>query len=453
MMQRGVTTFRYNEALDEVGDLRTAYRAFQARTGTHPLHASPDSIARLAHRPLGDSYSIAPVPLVIDDHEYRHTISAGVRQRALALQAFFYDQVRGESAVLRATGLPEDLFARLAEQDGTSLADLTRWWHGKTREAVRFIYGPDLVRAPDGRWRILEDNVGCVGGVVDGQLALQAYLAHTGMSLHDSLPSALDLARAVDYFLARVGHRPTSARVVALAGSECDPESTRRRRVLSDLGVRVLNQTELQQATHEGLRSQDIDAVVNFDATGWVPASTLADEMFGQRNVPLMTAPGVGILGNKSLLPFVDDIVVFYSRTDPILQTASTSLYAALPADPTEWVLKESNSRQGRGVFFLTSMTDAAQARLAPDLSARGPACAVLQRRVSASFVPVCSGASWEPYQVELRPLVFVVGDGVCHVSEHACGRTFPATDEHGVGNLSQGAHYLPVIREPTTRS
>ena len=101
-------------------------------------------------------------------------------------------------------------------------------------------------------------------------------------------------------------------------------------------------------------------------------------------------------------------------------------------------------------MFFLENMTDVARARLVDNLSARGTASAVLQERVSASFVPVNFGHAPQLYQIELRPLVFVLGDGVCVVGENASGRTFCVTNGFGAGNMSQGAQYLPVIREPT---
>ena len=77
----------------------------------------------------------------------------------------------------------------------------------------------------------------------------------------------------------------------------------------------------------------------------------------------------------------------------------------------------------------------------------------MLQTHVNASVMAVGSGDSLQLYQIELRPLVFVVGDGVCVVGENASGRMFCVTNGFGTGNMSQGAQYLPVIREPTTHS
>jgi uncharacterized circularly permuted ATP-grasp superfamily protein len=446
-------TSRYNEAFDETGSLREPYRAFHARTRVDPLLPSHQSIHGLTRSPLGDQRTIFPIPLILDDHEYVEIISRGVRQRALALQKLFYDAVRGEARVYRGTRLPADLFSRILRQEGSRSGDLIRWWHGKSREAVRFTYAPDLVREPEGRWCVLEDNVGCVGGVVDGHLVARSYLAHTRTQLDSRIPSGSDLARAVEDFLGRVRKSPQSHDVVALLGNECgtaDSEAGRKRQALNALELRVLNLAELREAKRMGLAAHHIAAVVNFDSRGWTPTSELTDEMFGERSVPLMTSPAIEVLGNKALLPFMDEIVAFYSREDPILRTAKTELCQVLPNDPSGWVLKRTNGCQGREVFFLDDMSVVERDELQASVAKWGDSeCAIVQRRVSASFLPAARDAAAHRFQVELRPFGFVVGDSSCVVGQHACGRAFDLATGRHVGNISQGACYVSVIREP----
>jgi hypothetical protein len=443
------TTSRYNEIFDDTGHVRAPYRAFQARTGSDPLHPRPGRVPALAHHPPVDSYAILGVPLVLDDRDYRETIAAGVRQRALALQALFHDLVDGKLTRSPGGSLPAPVFADILGQHRLDLAALRQWWSGRPREDVRFTYAPDLLRGPDGVWQVLEDNVGCVGGVVDAHLVLSAYLDHTGVSLHAHVPDAPDLTRAAGAFLARVGHTPSSPQAVALVGCEGDAEAQRRRRTLEATGLRVMNGGELRNAVQESSPLPPIAAVVNFDSTEWLTAPGFADETCGRRDVALMTAPGVEVLGNKALLPFADDIVAFYSGAPPILRTARTELYRAMPGDPRGRVLKASNGCQGQQVFFLEALSGSALAQLEAKLSVGGPAQAVLQTRINASVMPIFSNGACEEYQVELRPLAWVIGDSVCVVGEAASGRAFRNDDGFGVGNMSRGASYVAVIREP----
>ncbi len=259
----------YNEGFDDTGRLRAPYRAFQARTGRDVFDPSPESVTRLTRRPLGDRLTILPIPLILDDREYRETISRGVRQRALALQSLFHDLICGESRAVREAPLPVGLLSQVLENEGISLRDLTRWWAGKDRELVRFTYAPDLVRDPSGRWLVLEDNLGCVGGVVDSHLVVERFLAFTGTSLDSEVPRGSDLAAAVCEFLARLGKTPESEGVLALLGHECstvDAEAGRRRQVLEELGLRALSTVEMEEAATRGLRPDAVAAVINFDS-------------------------------------------------------------------------------------------------------------------------------------------------------------------------------------------
>lgn len=443
---------RFNEAVDEAGQLRPAYADFRARTGRDPLSVSGRR-DQSAPAPLGGRFAILPVPLILEDEEYRETIARGVEQRALALQALFLDLVRGEPAVHRHTGLPVDLLDQVLRQAGTTRDRWRRPWDGKALDAVRFTCAPDLVRAPDGRWRVLEDNVGCVGGVVDGHLAAERVLAHLGASEHPQVPRGSDLARAVGLFLERVGVSSSSSEVMALVGPEvahADSEESRKAGVLRDLGLRVQVGPIRSAPTGADPDARRLAAIVNFDLRGG-PASELSDELFGRQGVALMTAPGVEVLGHKALLPFVDAIVKFYSGADPILPAAPTELFRGMPADPSGWVLKRGDGCQGEAVFFLDGLADAERSSLEARTSTWGDgASAVLQRRIAASILPESlAPETAEPFQVELRPLAFVLGAGACLAAEHACGRAFRNVDGWGLGNLSRGARCVGVIREP----
>lgn len=419
----------YNEAFDEAGGMRAPYRAFRRRTGRDPFDPSPSSVAALSRRPLGDRYSILPIPLILDDREYRETIARGVRQRALALQSLLWNIVCS-----RETPLPAGIVPRILQQERIGADELAGWWKDKSREDVRFTYAPDLVRNPQGSWCILEDNVGCVGGIVDSRLVVERFLTDTGSTVDSRITGRAGLVQAVHAFLAGVERTAASADVLAIPGPDCDPEVRRTREILGAAGLRLLNETEAVQAPR---------AVVNFETTG------LTRDLFGKRGTALMTAPGIDILGNKLLLPFMDAIVSSYCGEEPVLRTAHTALYENVPADPSGWVLKKTNGCQGKEVVFLDELSDADRRRIDTTVDAWGGAeWAVLQRRVSASFLPVSPAAAWHRFQVELRPIGFVIGDETCIVSDYVSGRAISNLSGRSLGNMSQGAHYVAVLRE-----
>ena len=389
-----------------------------------------------------------PVPLVLADQEYA-ALAQAVRQRALALQRLFLDLVRGDTAVLRNIGVPEGVVGEILCSAGDVPDAWTRAWRGKDLEAVRFTYAPDLVRAPDGQWLVLEDNVGCVGGVVDADLVVERVCRCLGVSLHPSVPHGPSFERAVAAFLTRTGVAPTATTAAALltpASADHESEEHRKAAAVLGLGLRVL-----PPSSEEAERVPPLAALVNFEPHVGAGTPGLLERLF-ERGCALMTAPGAGVLGHKAWLPFADAIVSSYSGEAPLLRTATTELFRGLPADASDWVLKRGDGCQGQAVVFLDHLGAAARHELERRARSWGPASgAVLQRRVRASVLPIRRGGDGpsDAWQVELRPVVYVVGAATALVAECPSARVFVNVDGRGVGNMSRGAHYLAVMREP----
>lgn len=419
-------TAPYDETFDGDGRLRPAYAALGRRLGRDPLRPPPDVVERLRDRPLGDDARVLPVPLALDDAEYRSVIQPGVAQRARALQAFFAEAVLGGGG-----GLDPPLLAEILASEGTSPDALRRPWRGRAAGDVRFVYGPDLARGPDGRWMVLEDNVGCVGGAADSFFMLDAYARACGLPpCRPDLVAALRLAAGES--------------VVAVPGCDLaadDPwaprlrESERRRRLVEGAGIPVVDGSELDAMPAVRL-------VANFHA--------LPDAVFA-RGLGLLNAPGTGVLGSKALLPHVPDMIRRHLGEEPLLGTPPTRALrdGTLPADAERWVVKTAAGRGGTGVFVLAELSEdrlaAVRQLLAGSWPRRG---AVAQRLVEPSRVCPGGPGAWDGYRVELRPVAYVLGARGVYVSEHASGRAVPAFAGRRQANVSGGACYVPVTRE-----
>jgi hypothetical protein len=335
--------------------------------------------------------------------------------------------------------------------DGTSLDRLRQVWQTRTREAVRFVYGPDLARGPDGRWVVLEDNVGCVGGSADSYFVSERYRQATGLADCTACHGRPDLATAVQRWCDRLG-RDAASDAVAVLGCESSAgdvwalqvrEDTRRRLILDDLGIAVIDCGELDSRHGAG---DGPTAVVNFNVEeSW-------SGRFGATAVALLNAPGTGVLGNKALLPWADEVVRFYLNEDPILRTPHTRLIAggALPRDRENWVLKAATGRQGTDVVVLRWQSEE-RLRLVAD-RVRGPwggAAAVLQRYVEPSRLSPTGPCGWDGLRIEIRPVSYVLGWNDVHAAEQSLGKAVSDYDVRRLNNISQGACYLPVLREP----
>ncbi len=440
----------YDEAFDASGVLRPPYAGLRRRGQWDFLSPDLAVVDQLGDRPLGDDTRILPVPLVLDEIEYRSIVQAGVAQRAHALQELFADLVLGPQRILTAgVGLDRDLLDDILSIEGTSMAGQRGLWRGRDRSAIRFVYGPDLVRDRDGRWTVLEDNVGCVGGSADSFAVTERYRTAAGLPECSACRPPADLGVAVGRWLRRLGRAPGEVRAVLGCEAVGDlhtvqiREDARRRAILDNLGVLVIDRDRLG-----GLRAPGSPpaAVVNFDID-----SALSD-LFGRGEVALFNAPGTGVLGNKALLPFLDDVIRFFTGQEPILATPPTRLLdaGALPADTDNWVVKSSAGCQGTEVFVLGWQSRERLALIAQRTREhwRG-AAGVAQRYVEPSRLTPAGPGHWLGYRVEIRPVTYVLDWHDSHVSEHPLGKAISTHDTRRLNNISQGACYLPVLRGP----
>lgn len=444
----------FNEAFHDDGTLRRPYAALRKRMGKDPLRPAPSIAEQLCDRPFDDDTRIFPVPVVIDEAEYRLVIQAGVEQRALALQHLFADLVLGEQEVLSAgIGLNRDTLGKILAAAGTSLARLRRLWQTHGRDAIRFVYGPDLVRDPDGQWVVLEDNVGCIGGSADAHFVADRYRIVSGLPGCAACRREPDLAVAIRRWLQQLG-RDRQHKVAALLGCETVgsgpwslrlDENTRRRFILSELAVPVTDRRHLERPDTTGYPT----ALVNFDVDeSW-------SEVFRRPGVAMFNAPGTSVLGTKALLPYADNFIRFYLGCEPILASPFTRLLTSgeLPADPENWVVKTSAGCQGTEVFVLGWQPIDRLKFIAELVREEWPgAAAVVQRYVEPSRLTPAGQCSRDGYRVEIRPVTYILGWAEVHVSEQAVGKVVSIHDPRRLNNISQGAYYAPVIRQPCSR-
>jgi uncharacterized circularly permuted ATP-grasp superfamily protein len=442
----------FDEAFDEDGTLRRPYAALRRRAGRDPLRPAATVAEQLRDRPFGDDTRIFPVPVVIDEAEYRSVIQAGVAQRALTLQRLFADLVLGEQQVLTAgLGLDRRLLDEILAAEGTSLARLRDLWRAHGRDAIRFVYGPDLVRDPGGRWVVLEDNLGCVGGSADGSFVADRYRAASELPGCPACQRQPDLAMAIRWWLRRLGRDPRVG-VAAVLGCENTGggpwplqlhENARRRLILDELAIPVVDRGQLG---HREAAGGQPTVLVNFEVDeSW-------SEVFSRPGVAMLNAPGTGVLGNKALLPYMDQLVRFYLREEPVLPTPPTRLLidGVLPPDQENWVVKTSAGCQGTEVFVL-GWQPRDRLELVEDLVRKewSGAAAVAQRYVEPSRLTPGGWGSWDGYRVEIRPVAYVLDWHEVYVSEQPVGKVVSVYDARRLNNISQGACYAPVLRQP----
>jgi hypothetical protein len=440
----------YDELHDEAGAMRAPYATILARSG---IDVTRQAVPALRFpEPVGDR-SVYPVPLVLNEDEYQSTIVPGVLQRAFVLQALFEDIAIGSAKLLNTGLLREDDLEGILLSEGVDLERLRHLWQGQSRDQIRFVYGPDMVRGPDGEWVVLEDNVGCVGGVAQGAATNDAYLKSAGLSSALAFSSHSDLERAVQAFFDRTGVKPHTSGLFGFAGWSSssglelnDFETRVKTDCLLSFGVTVTQPDELFALMRKGAANPS--AIVNFSATMTSVYQDLARVAFKGSGLPVMGSPCVGLIASKGFLPCDERLATEYLGEKLILRSAPSRLIREMPDQlPRTGVLKRSNGCQGTEVFFLDEVYgEDARANLLAAARQWGHCGAILQEPVERSVFGN-PGIPSGPTAIEIRPIVYVYGWKAALVGEVVNGRAIPAGRERR-GNVSRGACLLPVLRE-----
>lgn len=445
----------YDEAFLADGAVRPQYLGLQQELGFDPLRPTFELVDKMRNRPLDDDSRILAVPWVLGGAD-SVALRAGVAQRAVALQRFFSDLASGSEGFLVQGRSPvTNLVDGIIRDQGTSLEAIRQLWQGHAREEISFTYAPDIVRGPDGRWWVLEDNVGCVGGSADSHFVWASYVGAARPTVSAASLSGADLAGAVRSWMDLRDLGPPG---VVKALSDCGPtvpphdapdirEESRRDLILRQLGVEIRDcSAGISSCADSG---SVLGPVVNFHTE-----SSLVVDLFN-RHQPLFNAPATGVLGSKALMPYVEDMVRHFCAEEPILATPATRVLSdgKLPAQPRDWVVKSAAGCQGTEVFVLRDQSDAQLEAVRKLVSDSWPdKWFVAQEYIPPSHLTYEASNTRETYRLELRLVSYVIGWDEVHPSWRPLGKAVSSLDVGSLHNLSQGAWYAPcAFADPTT--
>ncbi|NUM89701.1 MAG: circularly permuted type 2 ATP-grasp protein, partial [Bdellovibrionales bacterium] len=176
------------------------------------------------------------VPPRVVTEEENAVLRAGVAQRGLAIRAFLEDYNAGNDRVIHRL-IPKDVLARIVARSGEF------GWRGQLAPgSIAFPYGPDIIRAPDGSWRVVEDNHGYIGGMGD--------LIRAREALYRRMPEYAELLEArtdPEQFYKDLVTRyremanPRGGKIVLFSMPPYpDNEDYRLKKIMNDQGVEVV---------------------------------------------------------------------------------------------------------------------------------------------------------------------------------------------------------------------
>ncbi len=368
-------------------------------------------------------YDLLPRILTASEWE---TIERGLQQRIVALNLFLKDIYHHEQ-IINDGVVPRELIY--------SCRHYRREMRGLTvpRDVYTAIVGTDLVRLPDGRFAVLEDNLRVPSGV--------SYMLTNRAVMKRAFPRLFGMygVRPIDHYgqalLATLRaltppHRPEPT-IVLLTPGVFNSAYFEHTFLARQMGIELVEGRDLlahdnviYMRTTGGLRRVDV-IYRRIDDDFLDPMAFRPDSVLGvpgllnayrAGNVALANAVGTGVADDKAIYAYVPAIIRYYLGEDPILANVPT--YLCDRPDERAYVLehldtlvvKAVGESGGYDMLIGPHSTREQQALFAERIRAN-PRNYIAQPTLRLSRAPCFIEGAIEPRHVDLRPFVLFNGE------------------------------------------
>ncbi|MDF3832603.1 circularly permuted type 2 ATP-grasp protein [Cupriavidus basilensis] len=360
------------------------------------------------------------IPRIFPASEWA-TLERGLRQRVAALNRFIHDIYHGQD-IIRAGVIPPDQIYNNAQYRPEMLGiDVPR-------DIYAHIAGIDVVRAGEGEFYVLEDNLRVPSGV--------SYMLENRKMMMRLFPDLFARNR-----VAPVAHYPdllldmlrgvspqniADPTVVVLTPGMYNSAYFEHAFLAQQMGVELVEGSDLfVQDDHLYMRTtqgpQRIDVIYRrvdddfLDPLVFRPDSALGAagllSVYRAGNVNICNAIGTGVADDKSIYPYVPDMIRFYLGEDAILNNVPT--YMCRRPDDLQYVLdhmdelvvKETHGAGGYGMLVGPAATRAEIDTFREVVRAR-PEQYIAQPTLALSTCPTYVESGIAPRHIDLRPFV-----------------------------------------------
>jgi uncharacterized circularly permuted ATP-grasp superfamily protein len=365
------------------------------------------------------------VPRIIPAREWE-ALEAGLAQRVHALNLFLHD-IYHEQAILRAGVVP------VARVLGNSQFRREMIGVDVPRGVYAHVAGIDVVRLPSGQYCVLEDNLRVPSGVsymlenrkVTMRLFPELFAAQSVRPIQHYPDALLETLHAV----APAGvDQPT---VAVLTPGPFNSAYFEHAFLAQQMGVELVEGQDLAvendrvylRTTHGPQRVHVIYRRVDDEYLD--PSAFRADSMLGVPGlfaayrkgcVTLANAIGAGVADDKSIYPYVPDLIRFYLSEEPRLESVPT-LDLARPEDRAEalahldeLVVKEVHGSGGYGMLVGPAASRAERDEFRARILA-APEHYIAQPTLALSTSPTFDGERLVARHIDLRPYVLAGRD------------------------------------------
>lgn len=426
-----VASHFYDEMLLKDGRYRGHYREYWQwlqQADQQAIARKREEAALLFHR-LGITFNVYgedggeerlipfdSVPRIIPAGEWA-MLDKGIRQRVQALNAFLHD-IYHDQRILKAGIIPAEQVL-VNDQYQPCMQGLNLH-----RDLYAHIIGVDMVRNSDGEYYVLEDNLRTPSGVSymleNRKMMMRLYpelFADRRIAPVERYPSLL-------LQTLRESSPVNDPVVVVLTPGRFNSAYFEHSFLAQQMGVELVESADLFVKDGAVLMRTTagpckIDVIYRrVDDAFLDPLAFRPDSMLGvpgllsvyrAGNVVLANAIGTGVADDKSIYPYVPDMVRFYLNEDPILNNVPT--WQCRRPDELSWVLanleklvvKEVHGAGGYGMLIGPVASRQQLADFRALLIAR-PQNYIAQNTLALSTCPTFVEQGLAPRHIDLRP-------------------------------------------------
>ena len=420
---------------DGATEVREHYRAFQHWLSDQPaaVIARKQAEADLLFRRVGITFAVYGndagterlipfdiIARIITAAEWTQ-MQSGLVQRVKALNMFLHD-IYHDQKIIKAGVIPAEQIYKNAqyrpEMQGITVAS----------DIYAHIAGVDIVRAGKGEFYVLEDNLRVPSGVSymleDRKMMMRLFpelfaqyqiapVAHYPDMLLDNLRSVAPVGVIDPTVVVMTPGMYNSAYFEhAFLAQQMGVELVEGKDLFVDDEAVFMRTTRGPQRVHVIYRRIDDDYL---DPLAFRPDSTLGVpgllSAYRAGHVTLANAIGTGVADDKSIYPFVPDMIKFYLSEKPILKNVPTYQcrkkedLAYTLAHLSELVVKEVHGAGGFGMLVGPASTKAEIEDFRARLIAK-PDGYISQPTLALSACPTYVDAGIAPRHIDLRPFV-----------------------------------------------
>jgi uncharacterized circularly permuted ATP-grasp superfamily protein len=425
----------FDEMYADASTVRPHYEEFSQWLAQQPAHLIEQkrAEAELIFRRVGITFAVYGdnagkerlipfdiIPRVIDAGEWAQ-LQAGLVQRVTALNLFLHD-IYHDQAILKAGIIPpEQIFENAQYRPQMQGIDVAS-------RIYAHIAGVDIVRAGAGEFYVLEDNLRVPSGVSymleDRKMMMRLFpdlFARNRIAPVEHYPDML-----LDNLRSVAPQGVTDPTVVVMTPGMYNSAYFEHAFLAQQMGVSLVqgqdmfvkDHTVYMRTTRGPVRVDVIYRRIDddyLDPRAFREESTLGVpgllEVYQAGRVTLANAVGTGVADDKSIYPFVPDMIRFYMSEEPVLNNVPTyqcrkkeDLAYTLTHLP-QLVVKEVHGAGGYGMLVGPASTKAEIVAFRQRIIAK-PDGYIAQPTLALSACPTYVESGVAPRHIDLRPFV-----------------------------------------------